>query len=218
MTNRALTRVTDIHLGTSERTSSISGSRSIKCINNKPTSAKVRCTLSTNIIHLRSLNSIFIDMSPYNFRGINSEIKLNFNSDYLLSDTMNNINQLLLLNVQSTWYMNENTIDSHDLNSDKIAHSNVLDAIINPSTCFDMTMNETIHKYQVSFSAIAKMAVYSNSGNRYVGTQLSGINNGIGSDATIFDNKLIQIPITGYLDVNIIGAENNDITPCLENN
>ena len=214
MTNRAIIEITSINLGGASKTSSVVSVKSAQCINKEATSAKLRCSLSSNLINLKSVSNINLNFNGINFVGINSEIKLNFNTDYLLQQSNGNTGKLLLLDYQGTWYMSENIIDSNVFASEKVPNTNMLDTIIPPSSCFDMKMTETLEKYRVSFSAIAKVAVYSSSGDRYVGSQLTDIKNVIKSDAQVFGDKLIQIPIIGDLDISVIGADHSDIAPC----
>ena len=215
MTNRAIIEIASIQLGAATLSSSKANIKSAKCINTEATSAKLRCSLSSNLIHLKSVSNMVLDFAGIDFFEINSELKINLNTDYLLQSG-GNIGKLLLLDYRGTWYMNEQTIDSISFESDKVPNNNMLDAIIPPSSCFDMKMTETIEKYQVSFTADAKIAVYSETGDRYVNTQLSNIATSIKDNAVTLDNKLIKLPLTGYLEINVIGADHNEITPCAD--
>jgi len=215
MTNRAIIEIVNVKLKNAVKISSADNIRSAQCINKEATSAKLRCSLSSNLINLKSVSNFALDFTDIEFPGINSELKINLNTDYLLQSD-SGIGKLLLLDYRGTWYMNEKTIDSISFESDKVPNNNMLDAIIPPSSCFGMKMTETIEKYKVPFEADAKIAVYSEAGDRYVGTPLSNIAAGIKYNVGTLENKLIKLPLTGYLEINVIGADHNEIVPCID--
>ena len=53
MTNRAIIEITSINLGGASKTSSVVSVKSAQCINKEATSAKLRCSLSSNLINLK---------------------------------------------------------------------------------------------------------------------------------------------------------------------
>ena len=195
---KAIINIGNVILGSVQSQSDIISTKSAQCINTEATSAKLRCSLVSNLINVKSVSKVIFDFGQVGTIGYNSEIKMHLSTEYLFSQNSNSTsteqsNNLIFLDYKGAWYLHDTTLDSQSFESEKVSNNNVLDAIIPPSSCFNMKMHEILTKIMIGFDATATTVKYDLNGNRE-GSSIS--------------------TIQGMLEVNVIGLDRNEIKPC----
>jgi hypothetical protein len=196
MSKKAIVSISNIILGNVKSRSDILSTKAAQCINAEATSARLRCSLVSNLMNVKSVNKVTFDFGQVGITGYNSEIKMHLNTEYLFSPNSADVSQsnnLIFLDYKGVWYVHDTTLDSQSFESEKISNNNVLDAIIPPSSCFNMKMHEVLTKITIVFTATATTVKYDSNGDRE-GSSVSSIE--------------------GELEANVIGLDRNEIKPC----
>lgn len=206
----AKVEVSDVSFGTHTTLSNTVNIQSSLCRNNKPTGVEMKCGVYSSLVNLKTVKNMHIDFSALSFSKMIAEVRVQINHDYFFN------HNFLTLKALGVWFFNTNTVDKFTLKSEYLPNMNVLDSLIPMSSCFNMTKKEMISTHKISFNAVAKALIYNGVGDRVVSTELNSIKSTMSAQAELFDNRVIKIPINGYIEANLIGEEQNDVYSCIE--
>lgn len=214
--------VKDINLGQVSFHSINYNTNHIQCLNHRPTSASVKCELPAELTNIDIIRNISFPLSNMNFNqfssvdiafAINKECRVSVNTwPTFVTDSGKRSDKVVSLEGLGEFELNQNTIADFSLSSKKAYNKNSLEATIPPSSCFNMTMKESISVLTVGYGAKAVVKVYEDD------IQLFGINlqnrvTGINPSFQI-DNNIALLDISGEITFNVLNTDYGDVIPC----
>jgi len=124
------------------------------CKSLRASSAETKCTLPSSLVNFKSLQSISLT-APTALNGYVTDAYLNMDSDYTISGNFLPKNQDKTVHLEGRGYflLNGNSVIESDLSSAVIPNNNKLEAVIPPSSCFNLTLSEIITTVVVPFVA-----------------------------------------------------------------
>lgn len=210
--------VTNIELGEVTGTSYKPNVNHAICKSNKPTSAEMKCMISSNLGNLKLVTDISFPFSSLNLAGFTTELDFKLNNEYSVSsNVLSNSNsaslaRTLQFDAKSHWKIYDNFIEDHEFSSTTISNKNSLEALIPPSSCFNLTIKDNINTVTLNYAASATMIAYQN-GVPISGTELQFLANGITNSNSI-NNIQITTPISGSIAFNVVVSDFTELTPC----
>jgi hypothetical protein len=184
------------------------------CKSHKPTSAEVKCILYPSLINLKAVTDITVDYKNYNFKDITSDVKLNLDHEYTISDSSNRENVIQLV-AEAKWFLDNKDKESFSLTSEQVKNTNSIEANIPPSSCFKLAMQETLSSYSISYDATAIVNVFQGDGEQIVGSELKTLAGTIANNNQYeTTNRAIKLPVSGSVSINVIGSDSSEVMPC----
>lgn len=219
MTRKAIVKIVNINLETISSTQSSLHKTFSLCQNFYTTSAEVKCNIVSALAGMQTTKS-FSSISGISFSNAEAEITMKLNQKYTLpvKDLSNqDEDRIVNLNGISRWFYSGSLLEDHEFNFNKLDNTGVMEAIIPPKGCFNMSIIEKISTNTVPYTALARVSLYESDGSLVSGNQLSSETNVIASDKEVSDNR-VTVPISGNIDINVLEYSDNQLYPCGANN
>ena len=165
------------------------------CTNHKPTSTEVKCSLPSTLTNFKSIKAISLNV-PSGMDLFTITANLYIDHDYAVAANVlpKAKGRMIHIEGDAHFLISGNAIVEHDLKSAKIINSNNIETIIPPSSCFNLTLTETITTLEIPFTADAKLKIASTSSSGFTTS---------------------DIPLSGTITANVIEFENSEVSPCI---
>jgi len=162
------------------------------CSSRQATSSEVKCSLPSSLKNFKSISQVTLTLSPSPTSTI-SEINLFIDHDYAVgaSHLPKNHGKMIHLEAAAHWLYSSTINTGHDLVSIKIPSSNSIEAVIPASSCFNLTLRESITMITIPFTASGTL-VSEETGSIVGGT----------------------VSLSGHITANIIDTDYSEVLPC----
>ena len=188
------------------------------CKSNKPTSAELKCILPSNLDNLKLITDMSFPFSTLNFNGFKTEITFKLDKEYniannILADSNSGVlARTIQFDARSYWKLYDNSVEDYTFLSTSTNNKNSMEAIVPPSSCFNLTIKDNISALTISYSATASMIAYQND-VPVSGAELQSLASGITSNNAV-SNIEISTPISGSITFNVVTSDFTELTPC----
>lgn len=188
----AILSIRNIVFGAASGTNTVYNVGTTVCKSTKATSAQVKCSLPSSMINFKSVQDISLTAIS-GFDTYNTKIYLNVDKDYTVpASALPKANEKTIhIEGQVYFLLSGNTIVEQDLDSPTISSNSKIEAIIPPSSCFNLNMKEIITTVTIPFLADGK---------------LRDENTG---------NVIKEVSLLGEVSINILDLDNSEIVPCM---
>lgn len=147
----SIINIKNVNFGSIVSSATLTNTDSTQCKSVYPTSAEVKCSLPSSLVNVKSIKDISVSG---NFNSL-TEVVLRIDTDYSVPGSYLSNGNVRLTHLEGSIYLklSGNDIAESSLNSVIIPNHNKVEALIPPSSCFNLNMQETVVSVQIPFSA-----------------------------------------------------------------
>lgn len=159
--------------------------------NTRSTSSEVKCSLPSSLVNFKSVAMLSLS-SITGLSSYSTEVYLNINTDFTVPGSFlpKHNTKTVHLEGKGSFTLSGNAIVEYDLLSPSIPNNNKIEAIIPPSSCFNLTLMESITTVTIPFAAQGS---------------LRSIDSG---------NVIQDITLTGTIMANVLSTDYSEASPC----
>jgi len=218
MTKKIRITNTDISFGQIRSNTHKYNTNTAVCKNLKFTNAEVKCHLYSNLINVKSVKTVTFPFSSFDFSGFSTDIifkiddQFTLTGNYLGQSVNDNSPRTINLDGIAEWALNNNVVNEYSLESAKLTNRNTLEALLPPSSCFNLEMKDYLTTIKADYSAQLRLS-FSENDIVLLGTDLESAANNVVSNYNL-DNGFITVPISGEITFNVINTDQSQLSPC----
>lgn len=173
MTTSTMINVQSISLGSASSSSTKHNVNYAICKSLQATSVQTKCSLQSSLVNFKFLNSISLD-TPFQFNAI-ANMHLHVDMEYTVPAALlpKHFDRTIHIEGKGYFVLNSNSVIESNLLSPNIPNNNNLEALIPPSSCFNLTLSESITTVVIPFTAQG-MLLDETTGTEIMSTSLAG--------------------------------------------
>lgn len=156
--NNAEINIRNVVIGGVKSSNTIQNTDYALCKSDKPTTAEVKCSLPSSLINLKSINYITLTNNT-DLNGYSTLLTVKIDQNYAIaaSNLPSKNGKLIHLEGEGKWQLSGNDIVEVDLESVRHPSANRVETVIPASSCFNLTLRESITEIILPFTAIGKL-------------------------------------------------------------
>lgn len=187
---KAYANINNIVFASAIRSATTYNTDYVTCKSTQATSAEVKCSIASSLVHQKSIASISITSSS--FTGYTTDLNLRIDADLAVASNFfpNSKDRMIHVEGKAYWSLAENIITEHDLTSAQLPNGNRIEALIPAASCFNATLKEAMTVVTIPFTATGKLKAFD-------------------TDAVIRD-----VTLTGELIANVLSTDSSELIPC----